>query len=47
MDLYVIASPYRGSWDYYFRAGEHVLELGDWEGEDELEYVNRLCLYIY
>jgi len=39
MDLYVFATPYRITWDYYFAAREHTLEIKSWEEEAELEYV--------
>jgi hypothetical protein len=39
MDLYVFATPYRISWDYYFSSREHTLEIKSWEEEAELEYV--------
>ena len=32
MDLYIFASPYRVTWDYYFLAREHTLEIK--EGKD-------------
>jgi hypothetical protein len=31
MDLYVFATPYRITWDYYFSAREHTLKLDSWE----------------
>lgn len=39
MDLYVFATPYRVTWDYYFSAREHKLEIESWEEPAELEYV--------
>lgn len=39
MDLYVFATPYRITWDYYFAAREHTLEIKSWEEEAELKYV--------
>jgi hypothetical protein len=42
MDLYVFATPYRITWDYYFAAREHTLEITSWEEEAELEYVCSL-----
>ncbi|XP_037434347.1 uncharacterized protein LOC119301483 [Triticum dicoccoides] len=41
MDLYVFATPYRITWDYYFAAREHTLEITSWEEEAELEYVKQ------
>lgn len=38
MDLYVFASPYRVTWDYYFTARKHTLNIDTWE-EGELEYI--------
>ncbi|XP_028065217.1 uncharacterized protein LOC114268284 [Camellia sinensis] len=42
MDLYVFATPYRITWDYYFSARDHTLKFESWEKEAELEYV-LLC----
>lgn len=39
MDLYVFATPYRITWDYYFAAREHTLKFDSWEEPAELEYV--------
>lgn len=39
MDLYVFATPYRVTWDYYFSAREHTLNIESWEEAAELEYV--------
>lgn len=44
MDLYVFATPYRITWDYYFSAREHTLKFDSWEEPAELEYV---LLFIY
>lgn len=40
MDLYVFATPYRVTWDYYFLSREHTLEFKEWEGKAEFEYVS-------
>ena len=39
MDLYIFATPYRVTWDYYFFSREHTLEFTEWEGKQEFEYV--------
>ncbi|KAI3731483.1 hypothetical protein L1987_62671 [Smallanthus sonchifolius] len=41
MDLYVFATPYRITWDYYFISREHTLQLDSWEEAAELEYVKQ------
>ncbi|KAJ7953690.1 Inositol-1,4,5-trisphosphate 5-phosphatase [Quillaja saponaria] len=41
MDLYVFATPYRITWDYYFSAREHTLRFDSWEEPAELEYVKQ------
>ncbi|XP_068325984.1 uncharacterized protein [Pyrus communis] len=41
MDLYVFATPYRITWDYYFSAREHTLKFDSWEEAAELEYVKQ------
>ncbi|GAB2297518.1 hypothetical protein Dimus_031618 [Dionaea muscipula] len=38
MDLYVFATPYRITWDYYFTAREHTLQIESWEESAEPEY---------
>lgn len=40
MDLYVFATPYRVTWDYYFKSREHTFEFKEWEGKAEYEYVS-------
>lgn len=47
MDLYVFATPYRVTWDYYFLAREHTLNFKEWEGEAEFEYVKRKGVSIF
>ena len=44
MDLYVFATPYRVTWDYYFLSREHTLEFKEWEGKAEYEYVSHQFL---
>ncbi|KAL3840995.1 hypothetical protein ACJIZ3_025586 [Penstemon smallii] len=41
MDLYVFATPYRITWDYYFSARDHTLKIESWEETAELEYVKQ------
>ncbi|KAL4586891.1 hypothetical protein LXL04_011538 [Taraxacum kok-saghyz] len=41
MDLYVFATPYRITWDYYFAANQHSLPFESWEEPAELEYVKQ------
>ncbi|ESW25675.1 hypothetical protein PHAVU_003G055900 [Phaseolus vulgaris] len=41
MDLYVFATPYRITWDYYFSSREHTLKFDSWEEPAELEYVKQ------
>ncbi|CAM6013475.1 unnamed protein product [Sphagnum balticum] len=38
LDLYVFATPYRVTWDYYFLARNHTLKIDEWQ-EGELDYV--------
>lgn len=42
MDIYVFATPYRVTWDYYFTSREHTLDFKEWEGKAEYEYVSGL-----
>lgn len=46
MDLYVFATPYRVTWDYYFSAREHTLKFDSWEEPAELEYVCLIFLSV-
>ncbi|GJR39771.1 hypothetical protein Tco_1215455 [Tanacetum coccineum] len=45
MDIYVFATPYRVTWDYYFISCEHTLEFDKWGGKAEYEYVKpcKIC----
>ncbi|KAG0470900.1 hypothetical protein HPP92_017020 [Vanilla planifolia] len=47
MDLYVFATPYRMTWDYYFLSREHTLEFDEWEGKAEYEYVKNHGVSIF
>ncbi|RVX10564.1 hypothetical protein CK203_017066 [Vitis vinifera] len=47
MDLYVFATPYRVTWDYYFSAREHKLEIESWEEPAELEYVKQHGISVF
>ncbi|KAK4745806.1 hypothetical protein SAY87_012118 [Trapa incisa] len=47
MDLYVFATPYRVTWDYYFLSREHTLEIKEWEGKAEFEYVKSRGVSIF
>ncbi|KAK2374728.1 hypothetical protein P8452_47276 [Trifolium repens] len=47
MDLYVFATPYRITWDYYFSAREHTLKLDSWEEPAELEYVKEHGISVF
>ncbi|KAK9276272.1 hypothetical protein L1049_005803 [Liquidambar formosana] len=47
MDLYVFATPYRVTWDYYFTAREHTLQIESWEEPAELEYVKQHGISVF
>ncbi|PHT77265.1 hypothetical protein T459_20787 [Capsicum annuum] len=47
MDLYIFATPYRVTWDYYFLSREHTLEIKEWKSEAELEYVKHKGISIF
>ncbi|CAI9295244.1 unnamed protein product [Lactuca saligna] len=47
MDIYVFATPYRVTWDYYFISREHTLEFDEWGGKAEYEYVKRKGVSIF
>ncbi|KAK8946749.1 hypothetical protein KSP39_PZI006954 [Platanthera zijinensis] len=47
MDLYVFATPYRVTWDYYLLSREHTLEFAQWEEEAEYEYVKNHGVSIF
>ena len=40
MDIYVFATPYHVTWDYYLLSREHTLEFKEWESKAEYEYVS-------
>ncbi|KAI3912332.1 hypothetical protein MKW98_023201 [Papaver atlanticum] len=47
MDLYIFATPYRVTWDYYFLARKHTLELKEWVGRAEYDYVKNNGVSIF
>ncbi|KAF9672980.1 hypothetical protein SADUNF_Sadunf11G0100800 [Salix dunnii] len=47
MDIYVFATPYRVTWDYYFISREHTLEFNEWDSKAEYEYVKRQGVSIF
>ncbi|KAF6168020.1 hypothetical protein GIB67_011405 [Kingdonia uniflora] len=47
MDIYIFATPYRVSWDYYFIARDHTFEFKEWEGKAEYEYVKNKGVSIF
>ncbi|KAF5461087.1 hypothetical protein F2P56_020910 [Juglans regia] len=47
MDLYVFATPYRVTWDYYFLSREHTFVFKEWEGKAEFEYVKNRGVSIF
>ncbi|CAL5190604.1 unnamed protein product [Lathyrus oleraceus] len=47
LDIYIFATPYRVTWDYYFLAREHTLEIKEWDGRAEYEYVKNHGLSIF
>ncbi|KAL5730817.1 hypothetical protein ACHQM5_003608 [Ranunculus cassubicifolius] len=47
MDLYIFATPYRVTWDYYFLGRDHTLEIKEWEGKAEYEYVKNKGVSIF
>lgn len=40
MDLYIFATPFRVTWDYYILSREHTLEFKEWESKAEYDYVS-------
>ncbi|XVF77508.1 hypothetical protein PTKIN_Ptkin14bG0050100 [Pterospermum kingtungense] len=47
MDLYVFATPYRVTWDYYLLSREHTLEIDKWEERAEYEYVKNKGISVF
>lgn len=47
MDLYVFATPYRITWDYYFETREHTLMIESWEDPAEMEYVKQHGISVF
>lgn len=46
LDLYVFATPYRVTWDYYFLARNHTLSIKELE-EGELEYIKKNGISVF
>ncbi|KAB5521682.1 hypothetical protein DKX38_026001 [Salix brachista] len=47
MDIYVFATPYHVTWDYYLLSREHTLEFKEWESKAEYEYVKNRGVSIF
>lgn len=47
MDLYVFATPYQVTWDYYFLSREHTIEFNAWEEKAEFEYVKNKGVSVF
>ncbi|KAI4321945.1 hypothetical protein MLD38_035267 [Melastoma candidum] len=47
MDIYLFATPYRVTWDYYLLSREHKFEFKEWEGKAEYEYVKSRGVSIF
>ncbi|KAK9113931.1 hypothetical protein Syun_020728 [Stephania yunnanensis] len=47
VDLYVFATPYRITWDYYFSARDHTLKIESWEDPAEMEYVKQHGISVF
>ncbi|KAL0362242.1 UNVERIFIED_CONTAM: hypothetical protein Scaly_1179400 [Sesamum calycinum] len=47
MDLYVFATPFRVTWDYYLLSREHTIDFKEWESEAEYEYVKNRGVSIF
>ncbi|XP_051122035.1 uncharacterized protein LOC127245291 [Andrographis paniculata] len=47
MDLYVFATPYRVTWDYYFASRDHTLTIDSWEESAELDYVKQHGISVF
>eukprot|EP00252_Welwitschia_mirabilis_P002028 TRINITY_DN1197_c0_g1_i1.p1 TRINITY_DN1197_c0_g1~~TRINITY_DN1197_c0_g1_i1.p1 ORF type:complete len:521 (-),score=93.92 TRINITY_DN1197_c0_g1_i1:193-1755(-) len=47
IDIYIFATPYRVTWDYYFLAREHTLKFEEWVDIAEREYVERKGVSIF
>ncbi|MCO5558126.1 hypothetical protein L7F22_011703 [Adiantum nelumboides] len=46
MDLYVFVTAYSVTWDYYFTARKHTLDINKWE-DGELEYVKKHGISVF
>ncbi|KAJ3674879.1 hypothetical protein LUZ60_005495 [Juncus effusus] len=47
MDLYVFATPYQVTWDYYFVSREHTLDIKQWVNRKEYEFVKHNGVSIF
>lgn len=46
MDLYIFATPFRVTWDYYILSREHTLEFKEWESKAEYDYVSSKEVFL-
>ncbi|KAJ3687363.1 hypothetical protein LUZ61_016527 [Rhynchospora tenuis] len=47
MDLYLFATPYQITWDYYFISREHTLNFKEWVNQKEYEFVKHNGVSIF
>ncbi|KAI3948805.1 hypothetical protein MKX01_022219 [Papaver californicum] len=47
MDIYIFATPFRVTWDYYFLGRHHTLEFKEWAGKAEYDYVKHNGVSIF
>lgn len=47
IDLYVFATPFRVTWDYYILSREHTLEFKEWKSKAEYDYVKHKGVSIF
>ncbi|XP_031104565.1 uncharacterized protein LOC116008734 [Ipomoea triloba] len=47
LDIYVFATPYRVTWNYFMLSGDHKVNIDEWASEAELEYVQNTGVSIF
>ncbi|XP_031104564.1 uncharacterized protein LOC116008718 [Ipomoea triloba] len=47
LDIYVFATPYRVTWNYFMLSRDHKVKIDEWASEAELEYVKNTGVSIF
>ncbi|CAA7405610.1 unnamed protein product [Spirodela intermedia] len=47
LDLYILATPYRVTWTFFFFSRKHTIDFNEWQGEAEYDYVRKYGVSIF